>query len=240
MKKIISTISILVLTLFFSPPALAKIETTQEEIGSLIIQRTAPESAFLGQKIWITVNLENKGSRKTNINFTERLGNADFDKSQAKYIGTDYKEKFWYYQWTIKLPAKEKTTLAYWLVPEKLGSYVISPAIISLDGTSFNSKSWKITVECRTDKKCNFDAGENYLTCPGDCQTGLADGICDSTQDERCDPDCEKEADIDCQGKPQKIKRQKIIYYYIAGGVLGILALVIIGLIIRKRLRIRG
>ena len=232
MKKLIFTLSILILILSFNSHCWAKMETTQEEISSLIIRRTAPESIFIGQKIWIVLTLENKGPREKNINFIERLGSADFDKTQAKYIETDYGEKFWYYQWEIKLPAGKETTLAYWLVPKKLGSYVISPAEISVDAKISYTKSWNITIKCRTDKKCDLDAGENYLTCPEDCQTGSADGICDFTQDERCDPDCEKETDLDCQKKPQKN-----IYYYIPGGILIALAIGIMGLKIKKKLK---
>ena len=84
-----------------------------EELDGLVIQRTAPKSLFLGQKTWVTISLENKGDREKNIDFSERLQAADFDESQAKYIETDYGEKFWYYQWKIKLPGGEKTTLAY-------------------------------------------------------------------------------------------------------------------------------
>lgn len=229
MKRIIF---IGVLILFLGFPVGIEADTVSEEVGDLIVRRTAPKSLFLGQKTWITVSLENKGSREKNINFNERLQVADFDKSQAKYIETDYGEKFWYYQWKIKLPAGEKTSLSYWLILQKLGSYVIPPAEISIDNKSSHTKSWHINIKCRADEKCDLDLGENYLTCPQDCQTGMTDGICDFARDKKCDPDCEKEADPDCQAKQAKNIGPQVVY-----GVLVILVVVIIGVRIGKKFR---
>ena len=219
MKKLIF---IGALILFLGFPVGVKADSVLEELDGLVIQRTAPKSLFLGQKTWVTISLENKGDREKNIDFSERLQAADFDESQAKYIETDYGEKFWYYQWKIKLPVGEKTALSYWLILQKLGSYVIPPAKISIDGKNFQVKSWHIDIKCRADGKCDLDLGENYLTCPYDCQTGMADGICDFTRDKRCDPDCKKEADPDCQGKQPKNTRAGIAY-----GVLIVVAVVI-------------
>jgi len=232
MKKLILVFSILILLLSSGFSVWAKVETTQEEMNDLIVRRTAPDSVFLNQKIWIAVTLENKSAREKNINFIERLGEANFDETQAKYIETNYGEKLWYYEWKIKLSANKETTLAYWLVPKKLGSYIISPAKISVDAKSLYIKSGNITVRCRPDEKCDLNAGENYLTCPEDCQTGLADGICDFTQDGRCDPDCKKGADSDCQKE-----HPKNIYYYLAVGALAVLVAGTMGIKISKRFK---
>lgn len=39
---------------------------------------------------------------------------------------------------------------------------------------------------------------EDYLTCPEDCPSGIADGYCDALNDTRCDPDCTEGEDPDC------------------------------------------
>lgn len=42
------------------------------------------------------------------------------------------------------------------------------------------------------------EAGENYGNCPSDCPSGGSDNYCDEEQDQRCDPDCYRDRDIDC------------------------------------------
>lgn len=49
---------------------------------------------------------------------------------------------------------------------------------------------------CREDGKCQ--TSENYASCPGDCPSGSADGLCDRKDDQVCDPDC-LDGDKDCQ-----------------------------------------
>lgn len=190
--------SVLVLFLLISPIH-AKMQTKKENIGSLTIHRTAPETAVIGQKIWVSIKIENKDNEEKDIIFIERLGNADFDDSQAKYTETDYGEKFWYYRWRINLPAKKNFTLLYWIIPESIGNYVISPAKINTERDVSYLKTWTINIKCKADQECNLQEGENYLTCPEDCSTGLADNICDFSKDDKCDPDCEKESDPDCE-----------------------------------------
>lgn len=213
-------------------------ETAQEEIGGLVLQRTTPDSAFLGQKIWVTINLKNKSGVSQSVDLTERLGEADFDQTQAKSTATDYGDEFWYYHWQIRLPAKESTTLSYWLIPKSLGTYIISPARIGIEKEVFYGRSRNIKVNCQPDGKCDLRGGENYLTCPADCQTGVEDGICDFTHDNRCDPNCEEGADLDCQAKPAGISRDKRKALTLAGAMAFLLGG--LGLRIRKTKRIKG
>lgn len=185
--------------LFFAFLAQAEIKTVSEEINEVIVSRLAPDTAYLGQKIWITLVFENNSSVLEAITLKENLGDADFDKTEAKNIETEYGETFWYYEWKIQLKAGENTSVSYWLVPEEIGSYTISPSKITIGGENYNLGSRNINVECLADEKCDTTAGENYLNCPYDCSTGLADNLCDMEQDGKCDPDCEKGADPDCE-----------------------------------------
>jgi hypothetical protein len=120
-------------------------------------------------------------------------------------IKTEYQEEFWNYEWKIKLAPKQNTPVSYWLVPKKVGSYVIPPAKVTIEGKNFYLKSWGLKVKCLEDGKCDSKIGENYLNCPQDCPTGETEGICDFAKDGKCDPDCQKEADPDCQVSKKKV-----------------------------------
>jgi len=54
----------------------------------------------------------------------------------------------------------------------------------------------EIPKQCNENGKC--DAGETYYSCPNECSSGAADGICNKAKDGECDPDCAKGADKDC------------------------------------------
>ncbi len=50
------------------------------------------------------------------------------------------------------------------------------------------------------DKICGMP--ENHKSCPGDCESGSADNLCDGVSDGMCDPDCGVDTDADCGGLP--------------------------------------
>ena len=54
-----------------------------------------------------------------------------------------------------------------------------------------------ITSSCDMDGTC--DENEDYFSCPVDCKSGSADGVCDSVSDGKCDPDCSASGDPDCE-----------------------------------------
>ncbi|MBM3173918.1 MAG: hypothetical protein FJZ85_09515 [Chloroflexi bacterium] len=99
------------------PPRVAA-DVQSETIGDIVICRVAPSQAPTRQKILVVFVLENGAHVGRSITITERIGNADFDQSEAKNINTPYGEQFWYYEWKIKLPAKGNTTVGYRLVPK--------------------------------------------------------------------------------------------------------------------------
>ena len=61
------------------------------------------------------------------------------------------------------------------------------------------------------------EANENYLTCPGDCRSGVKDGVCDRVADGVCDADCPAKDDQDC---PQGIKIGYIILSFFGAAAL--------------------
>ena len=173
-----------------------------DTFNSVNVYRIAPDHAFIGQRIWVTLVFENSADTGKEIVVTEMLRDADFNTTDAKYIETEYGDKFWYYEWKIRLPAGENTSVVYWLNPRNVGTYVISPAKISVDGNNFYLKRHVIEIKCNQDGKCS--SGENYLNCLEDCESWAADNICNPAPDDNCDLDCEMGVDSDCK-KPGEI-----------------------------------
>ncbi len=211
--KTSNSIAILLLLLLCSFAVVhAATDTTTEIIGDLVLRRTIPDQVYLGQKFWVLIEIQNEGSQQANIRLMEKLGEAQFDESQAQFIEvydpgpagqlpgeSEEGFKIWYYTWQIELPPNESATIAYWLIPESLGTYVISPSEITLDGETHHTNSADVLIVCKMDDTCDLSKGENYLTCPEDCSTGLSDGICDGVGDGIVDADCEQGYDPDSE-----------------------------------------
>jgi len=166
--------------------------------GDVNVFRIYPESAYIGQKVWITIAIENAGTSDKTITVTDKLGDADFNKSGATGVNTTYGTMY-LYEWEIDLPAGENTSVSYWIEPKSSGNYVISPSLVNISGTEYRMKSAAIAVQCDVDGTCAND--ENYLNCPQDCASGAADGVCDEVSDAICDPDCAAGSDADCVAK---------------------------------------
>lgn len=193
MKKIALLLCILVL-----PYAAGLGQVSMEQEEGVSIQRAAPEKAVFGQKIWVSFILENTGGTDKEIQLKERLAKAEFEKDKAKHIETAHMEKLYYYEWRIRLKPKEKTIIAYWIIPEELGAHVLLPSETTIGGRTIFLESAAIEVMCRADGICNTKAGENYFTCAEDCATGIKDNVCDFADDGKCDEDCREGADKDC------------------------------------------
>jgi hypothetical protein len=190
--------------------ARADVSSKTEQIEDLSITRIAPTERAFGEKIWIVIQIENKSSDPIVFQWIERLGNAEFDQSQAHATQiydpgygmdpeTSTTEGFtsWTYEWKIRLDGGHKTYLTYWLVPTIVGDYVISPAQVVIGGLKYQTASWVINVQCQVDGVCQASDGENHLTCPDDCVSGNADNICEAIEDGVVDPDCEAGYDPD-------------------------------------------
>ena len=235
--------------------ALAQSGTHTEQWGSLIITRTAPEQAQVGKQLWVVIQVENVGAEGMDLRFIESLGDADFDRAQAKATriydpgystdtGPTSDEGFdlWTYEWHLRLAAGQKTSMAYWLVPLRPGLYVIPSAqLILVDGQVYRTAAWTITVACIVDGMCSQAEGENAWSCPDDCASGASDSYCDGIPDGRVDPDCEPGHDPDeavptVAPTPEETRRLPLKCL----GPGSMLALAPVALVTARQLRRRG
>lgn len=78
-----------------------------------------------------------------------------------------------------------------------------------------------ISYLCRENGIC--EENENYVSCPNDCVSGSADGLCDRVDDDICDADCLLGGDKDC--RPQGSLPNLIS---LVGGIISLLLLLFV------------
>lgn len=160
------------------------------------------------------------------VSETHRPGIEYVDPIEIKYL--QYQAlKVPYYSWDITLPAEGSKEIVYHIKPQNIGMITFSPAVVNDEyGNVFESNPTNIKITCNPNGKC--DPGENYLFCPEDCTTGIADGICDGVKDGRIDPDCAEGVDPDYAAAPVSTPTPKPIpsFLPIALAVVVILAVI--------------
>jgi hypothetical protein len=171
-----------------------------DTFGNIAIYRIYPETAYIGQKIWISLAIENRGGSEAAISVSEKLGDAGFNRTGTTVVPAANGD-IYFYDWDIAIPAGGNTSVSYWITPHTAGTYVITPAALNISGKQYRLKSVAIRVTCLAENSCNTSAGENFLNCPQNCKSGSADGVCDGVPDGICDPDCTAASDIDCKAQ---------------------------------------
>jgi hypothetical protein len=163
------------------------------------IIKESPTEIKLNEVIEIKIHVYNPSSVEKGFGIIENLPQnieiIEPKKTFTKmYDGLEIK----YYNWEITVSPNSVKTIIYKIKPLSLGVYVITPTEVTSksDNEILYGNPVTFNVKCIPDDKC--DNGENKATCPEDCSTGTADGICDYIADGVCDPDCEKEPD--CKG----------------------------------------
>ena len=189
---------------------------------SVTILKTAPSEIKLGDNLNVKISIQNNLNEKISLNVRETvIGATAIDPQLITSSGSDPKIKAImppYFQWSIDVDANSKKDISYIIKPEKAGDYVISPTTAtSTDGDTFNSDSLEVKVLCNSNKVCEPELGETYLTCSADCQSWSSDGVCNPARDNHCDADCAKGVDLDCNASVSFW--QKIINFF--KGLLG-------------------
>jgi parallel beta-helix repeat protein len=100
-----------------------------------------------------------------------------------------------YHQWNVQVPAGSAETVAFTIVPSMTGYFDLGSSAVYVSDRDYWTLPVTVTVMCNPNGTC--DAGENYVTCPEDCQTGILDDLCDMVADGFQDPDCAYGVDPD-------------------------------------------
>ncbi|MCK4731804.1 MAG: hypothetical protein KAT65_05020, partial [Methanophagales archaeon] len=179
-----------------------------------------------GEEIEIKLKITNFDNEEIKIfvSETHRPGIEYIDPIEVKYL--QYQAlKIPYYSWDMTLPAKGGKEIVYHIKPQNIGMITFSPAVINDEyGNAFESNPTNIKITCNPNGKC--DPGENYIFCPEDCTTGIADGICDGVVDGRIDPDCAEGYDPDYVAAPISTPKPTPSFLPIALAVVVILAVI--------------
>jgi len=190
--------------------------------------KTSQDKIKLNEALNVNIIINNPNSIERSYEVTEKVpqGFILVDPKEASDVEKNDALSINLYKWKITIPSNKIVTLNYKIKPTQLGEYTLSPTKILDINTNdiYLSDSKKFDVLCVPNNKCDED--ENSLNCPEDCNSGLADGICDYKADGKCDPDCEDEPD--CKNISYKI------YLYI---VLGLIVLIIIIIFIMNILK---
>ncbi len=202
---------------------------------NITIERIHDDEAKIGEEIEIKLKITNLDNEEIKIfvSETHRVGIEYIDPIEIKYL--QYQAlKIPYYSWDITLPAKGSKEIVYHIKPQNIGMITFSPAVVNDEyGNVFESNPTNIKITCNPNGKC--EPGENYIFCPEDCTTGIADGICDGVKDGRIDPDCAEGVDPDYAAAPVSTPRQTPSFLPIALAVVVILAVVIILAVLFRR-----
>jgi len=169
--------------------------------SGIYVYRECPTNVKIGSTVQINITVENKGNIEKSIRVNENVGN--FEPITPKPIVPVPKPgaiglQLPYYEWNFTLSPNSKNTVNYTIKLVEPGDIAFSPTTVFADGETIYSDTCTIKVVCNQNGKCEPSLGENYFTCPQDCPSGSADGVCDLIKDGRCDTDCAIGADPDC------------------------------------------
>jgi hypothetical protein len=177
--------------------------------ANLNVTKNAKTEIKVGDILEVNVTITNLENTEISVSVKEHITNADPVQPESFYSGNcPYKMCIEpnYYEWNVTIPASSIYTITYKIKPLSFGSFTIPPTEVQTSsGENFYSSSLDILVHCIPNGKCEPNKGENYYTCPQDCPSGSADGVCDLIKDGRCDPDCSPGADPDCVNSSSNI-----------------------------------
>lgn len=207
---------------------------------NITIERIHDDEAKIGEEIEIKLKITNLDNEEIEIfvRETHRLGIKYIDPIEIKYL--QYQAlKVPYYSWDITLPSEGSKEVVYHIKPQNIGMITFSPAVVNDEyGNVFESNPTNIKIICNPNGKC--DLGENYIFCPEDCTTGIADGICDGVKDGRIDPDCAEGYDPDYEAlvtptpvTPILTPRFKAILVTV--GILAVVVIAVLSVLLLRR-----
>jgi hypothetical protein len=171
--------------------------------ANLRVTKTAKHTIVVGEILEIRIVINNLENYEIPVSVKEHVSNAApvdppsfHEREKCPYTFCTEPD---YYMWNVTLPSNSTYTIIYKIKPLSFGNFIIPPTEVkTLSDETFYSDSLTITVQCKSNGKCEPNLSENYFNCPEDCPSGSADNVCDLIKDGRCDPDCEPGTDLDC------------------------------------------
>ena len=180
---------------------------------NITITRDIPDEIKYGDELKVSLYIKNNLNEKRTFEITEIIpSNVDLiqpaEPSEKKFFNA---VEISFLKWAVELKPGEKKAFSYVIKPNKIGEYAITSTevIDPVELELYSGIKSQFNVLCIKDNICNLEIGENFLTCPLDCSTGLQDGICNAIFDNICDADCTK--DPDCKA----VEKRFNIYYLI-------------------------
>ncbi len=164
--------------------------------ANFLVTRESASNINYGDILEVNISIFNNESSDKEVFVYEQVQDAEFiQPSKPSY--TVSKNQIPFFKWQFSVPSEKIKVISYKIKPLTIGEYKSAPTKIVVDDKSYYSSSLKVKVNCFIDGVCS--AGENFLNCREDCESGMEDGICDNLVEGRCDPDCAD--DSDCEEK---------------------------------------
>ena len=191
MKKLITFIFVFVFLL--------NLAIAQEDIR---IVKEGPSKVKFGDVVTIKINVINEMDQEIEIILREIIVNAE--AIEPKLISPEISKDIIaarppYLEWNLIVQSKSNKSVEYKIKPNTIGEYNTGATVGIFNGNEILSNDLTIIVSCNGNNKCEPELSENYQNCQIDCPSGSKDNLCDLIKDGRCDPDCTREADIDCK-----------------------------------------
>jgi hypothetical protein len=173
-------------------------------LEGITVTRTGPSSVPAGGDVNVTIVVESSVNDIFSVTVEEQL-TGSFVSSDGELVQQReplYRPDF--IRWEFLLLHGERKELQYVTKAQFPGDMIFIPTAVYLEnwsdlGHSFTEPDYlEVSVLCNANGMCEADEGEDYITCPDDCTTGIGDDNCDLVEDGRCDPDCEAGYDPDC------------------------------------------
>lgn len=166
------------------------------------VTKTVANQVKFGDNLSVTITVSNNGNSHLTAKIIETVAGATAIQPQLVISQTTpglIAALPPHFEWSVDLPSGSVQSVSYIIKPNKVGTYLISPTTVWLsNGLTVLSNSASVNVTCNSNGICEPNFGENYLTCPSDCQPWAKDGICNPARDGHCDPDCAPGIDLDC------------------------------------------
>jgi hypothetical protein len=213
---------------------------TASALDAVSVTRTGPNSVSAGGDVNVTIVVE------SNVN--QLYGVVVEEQFAGQYVSSDgelvqerdplYRPDF--IRWEFNLPPGWRKELHYVVSPYQPGIMIMIPTAVYLENATgeyyVEPDYLEVDVTCNGNGRCETEEGEDYLTCPGDCTTGIRDDNCDLMEDERCDPDCEAGYDPDCgdskEGEDLEVQPANLLLVF---GAAAAIVLVVLMLLFFKR-----